>query len=93
MPISPTALPPFGRLVPYGLFMLLSMTIFFQVPGDDLAASYVGCRLLAADLGAHLYDMHPQFFNIVDTPPWVQIAKETGVRGTLHPYVQTPLWA
>ncbi len=63
--------------------------------GEDLASSYIGCRLLAADGGQHLYSHSSDDFRKVDDPVWDDMANRTGYfpLRLLHPYVQTPLWA
>lgn len=63
--------------------------------GDDLASSYVGCRVLATGHGASLYSYDPiNFAGIADTDTiWPELAAQAGYHGYLHPYVQTPLWA
>ena len=88
-----TAKPVLERLALYLVFVAYAVIGFLKAPGDDLSSSYVGCRLLAAGNGGHLYDFHPDLFRIVDTPAWVNAAAEAGFTGFLHPYVQTPLWA
>ncbi len=63
--------------------------------GEDLSSSYIGCRLLAAGEGQHLYSHSSTNFSEVNDPVWDDMANRTGyfpVR-LLHPYVQTPLWA
>ncbi|HEY0796819.1 MAG TPA: glycosyltransferase family 87 protein [Acidisarcina sp.] len=66
-----------------------------HVVGEDLSSSYVGCRVLAAGGGAHLYSHDPEIFRTVEDPVWTSIARQAGFSplGLLHPYVQTPLWA
>lgn len=63
--------------------------------GEDLASSYIGCRLLAAGEGAHLYSHSSVNFSKVADPVWENMARQTGYHplALLHPYVQTPLWA
>jgi hypothetical protein len=63
--------------------------------GEDLSSSYVGCRIVAAGQGSHLYAHDPVVFSIVRDPMWNTIADRAGFAplGLLHPYVQTPLWA
>lgn len=63
--------------------------------GEDLSASYIGCRLLAAGEGDHLYSHSPTDFSKVGDPAWEAMARLTEYHpvALLHPYVQTPLWA
>ena len=76
-------------------FILLGTAFFWNARGDDLASSYVGCRVLASGAGASLYSYDPvNFASIRDPDPvWAQAAARGGYGGWLHPYVQTPLWA
>lgn len=61
--------------------------------GSDLLPSFVACRLLAAGEAGHLYDFHPQRFELVESSAWLRTAAEVGYSGVVHPYVQTPLLA
>jgi hypothetical protein len=88
-----TGTPVLQRLALYLIFIAYAVIGFRNAPGDDLSSSYVGCGLLAAGRGEHLYDFHPDLFSVVDTPAWVSAAADAGFAGVLHPYVQTPLWA
>ncbi|MGY8705799.1 glycosyltransferase family 87 protein [Bradyrhizobium sp. 18BD] len=88
-----TGTPVLQRFALYLIFVAYGVIGFRNAPGDDLSSSYVGCRLLAAGRGEHLYDFHPDLFSAVDTPGWVSAAADAGFTGVLHPYVQTPLWA
>ncbi len=76
------------------LFAGLGVAHYWQDTGDDLASSYVGCRLLVTGNADHLYAYDPQNFAAVGyDDPWQTAADEGGFTGFLHPYVQTPLWA
>lgn len=81
------------RLFAYLGLVVFGLLRFRAAPGDDLSASFIGCRLLAAGEGASLYDFHPVWFHVVDTPAWKAAAAAAGIGGFPHPYVQTPLWA
>ena len=81
-------------------FVLLVFTVWgvarhLHNHGEDLASSYIGCRLLAAGQGEHLYSHSSVNFSRVGDPAWDSMAVQTGFSplGLLHPYVQTPLWA
>lgn len=84
------------RLLLHAAFIAVAVALFWRVPGDDLVPSYVGCRLLAEGGAAHLYDHDPAHFDLVSSAAWdraAQTALPAGVYdGSLHPYVQTPLW-
>lgn len=81
-------------LILLALFVGLGYTRFTSDNGDDLAASYIGCRLIASDDSAHLYAHDPQDFSDVgDDDEWQGAADESHFESLLHPYVQTPLWA
>lgn len=82
-------------VLPFALFILLSTAFFWNALGDDLASSYVGCRVLATGHAASLYSYDPlNFAGIADTDTaWPQQAAAGDYHGYLHPYVQTPLWA
>ncbi len=76
------------------LFAGLGMARWASTSGDDLAASYIGCRLMAAGEGTHLYSHDAvDFSEIGDDDAWQSIADGSGFDGYLHPYVQTPMWA
>ena len=79
------------------LFVLAGVLSFRDAQGDDLASSYIGCRLIASQDADHLYSYDPTNFAAVgpDEPgnPWQDAADQGGFDGFLHPYVQTPLWA
>lgn len=87
------AKPALNRFALYLIFVAYCLIGFRKAPGDDLSSSYIGCRLLALGNGGHLYDFHPDLFHVVDTPAWVSAGADAGFTGSLHPYVQTPLWA
>ncbi len=77
------------------LFVLLGCASFWRAQGDDLASSYVGCRVLASPESSSLYSYDPVNFagiSEADTV-WPALAASGGYGGWLHPYVQTPLWA
>lgn len=74
-------------------FVLAGTSGNVTATGDDLAASYVGCRLLAQGQGNKLYAHDPEKFDVVGSAAWDITAVKGHVSGALHPYVQTPLWA
>ncbi len=76
-------------------FTALGIARHLHMYGEDLASSYVGCRLLAAGEGDHLYSRSAVNFSKVADPVWDDMARRTGYQMIvlLHPYVQTPLWA
>ncbi len=76
------------------LFVLCGVVHYWDADGDDLASSYVGCRLMATGNATHLYSYDPQdFASVGPDPAWQAAADWGGFDGYLHPYVQTPLWA
>jgi len=81
------------RYLLYAAFVVAGLLRFHGAGGDDLSASYIGCRLLASGGGANLYDFDPVYFQEVSTPAWKAAAEAAHFSGYLHPYVQTPLWA
>ena len=76
-------------------FTVLGVVRHLHNYGEDLASSYIGCRLLAAGQQDHLYSHNSSDFSIVGDSAWYAMARQTGYGplGLLHPYVQTPLWA
>ncbi len=76
------------------VFVIAGCFAFDHEPGEDLASSYVGCRMLVGGQADHLYSNDPASFDeIGDDDLWQSIADAGGYTGALHPYVQTPLWA
>ena len=77
------------------LFVCLGIFHYTQRIGDDLASSYLGCRLVAAGEATHLYSYDPDSFSDVaeNDAPWDEAANSGNFNGFIHPYVQTPLWA
>lgn len=86
---------PFRWGVPLLLLILAVVGTYWYrlTPGDDLASSYFGCRLVVTRQTDHLYDHSLTHFDRVDTEAWRNIARDSGFGGRPHPYVQTPLWA
>ena len=84
-----------GALAVLFLLFGIGCARYFATPGDDLAVSYLGCRLVAAGDTQHLYSYDPDTFSDVapDDTAWQDQADATGFIGFVHPYVQTPLWA
>jgi hypothetical protein len=77
-----------------GIFALLGVRRALDNDGDDLSASFIGCRLIATHQTAHLYAHDPRSFaEIGPDAPWQEAADDGHYRAFLHPYVQTPLWA
>lgn len=76
------------------LFVAAGLWQYNDVDGDDLSASYVGCRLVASGESSHLYAHDPVNFAAVGPDnAWQHAADEGGYIAFLHPYVQTPIWA
>lgn len=76
------------------VFVVAGVVKYGRGTGDDLAASYVGCRIAAEGNAAHLYSYSPGVFaDIGPDAIWKVTARRGGFSGFLHPYVQTPLWA
>ena len=77
------------------LFSSWGVARHLHMYGEDLASSYVGCRLLAAGEGSHLYSHDSRIFSVVGDGAWYAMAQRSGYTALqyLHPYVQTPLWA
>lgn len=79
-------------------FVFLGSAWYWDSPGEDLASSYLGCRLIASGQSQHLYDHSETRFNRVDdlrsrwAYEWRGAAVDSGFWGRVHPYVQTPLW-
>ncbi len=82
-------------LVVLAVFVWTGARTFRVGTGDDLAASYLGCRLVTSGQAQHLYSYSPGVFADVGdtTGAWKHAAEEGQFAGFLHPYVQTPLWA
>ncbi len=76
------------------VFVVAGCVAFRNAPGEDLASSYVGCRMMVTGQASHLYSFDPVSFDeIGDDDTWQNVADAGGYTGALHPYVQTPLWA
>ena len=77
------------------VFVAAGLLRFWGETGEDLASSYVGCRLVATGHTGVLYAFDAEnFANVGDlTGAWERLGSAGGFHGYLHPYVQTPLWA
>ncbi len=85
---------PIGALIVLAIFVFAGAHRYWFQTGDDLASSYVGCRLVASGQSAHLYSYDPASFDeIGDDDMWQDVADQGRTQANLHPYVQTPLWA
>ncbi len=81
-------------LIVLAIFAVAGVVQYGHETGDDLAASYVGCRLVATGNAAHLYSYSPGVFaDVGKDAAWKTAAAAGKFTGFLHPYVQTPLWA
>ncbi len=75
------------------IFICVGMVKYWNADAEDLASSYVGCRLIAEGHSAALFDYDPEnFAGLGGSNTWKRVAAEGGFHGFLHPYVQTPLW-
>jgi hypothetical protein len=75
------------------LFSAFWVIRHFDIVGDDLSSSYLGCKMIATHQETHLYSHDPVNFDLVGDPVWKTEADRDDYQGTSHPYVQTPLWA
>ena len=76
-----------------GAFALLGLHWYWNADGEDLASSFVGCRLIAAGHSEALFNYDPDnFAGIGPGHIWQEYSKAGGFNGFIHPYVQTPLW-
>ncbi len=76
------------------VFLAAGLTRYIHGTGDDLSASYIGCRLVATGQVGHLYAHDPENFSAIgNDTAWSEAAALGKFSGVLHPYVQTPLWA
>lgn len=75
------------------IFAVVGFVRFRHESGEDLASSYLGCRLLATGHADALYNYDPDSFaGIGPGDLWQKAAKAGHFTGFIHPYVQTPLW-
>lgn len=76
------------------VFVCLTLLATRDVPGKDLAVSYIGCKAVSEGQAHALYDHveGDRHFQIAK-PLWQDIAARAGYHDELFPYVQTPLWA
>ena len=75
------------------LFVGIGTVQFYDRSGDDLASSFLGCRLIATSHADALYNYDPDSFaGIGPGDIWQRAAAAGGFTGFIHPYVQTPLW-
>lgn len=75
-----------------GVFVLSGTLFYSEAPGDDLAPTFIGCRLLAQGQGDELYSHDSNRFDRVESDAWRAQALAAHIRAPVHPYVQTPLW-
>ena len=74
-------------------FVAAGMIRYWNADAEDLASSYVGCRLIEEGHADALFNYDPDnFAGIGPGAIWQQTAARGGFHGYLHPYVQTPLW-
>ena len=77
-----------------GLFVTAGLVHYWNADGEDLASSFLGCRLLSNGHPEALFNYDPDnFAGIGPGDMWQKIAAQGGFTGYIHPYVQTPLWA
>ncbi len=75
------------------VFLLAGMGWYWNADGQDLASSFLGCRLIAAGHPEALFNYDPDnFAGIGPGHIWQDFAKAGHFYGFIHPYVQTPLW-
>ena len=75
------------------IFIGVGMVKYWNADAEDLASSYVGCRLIAEGHSAALFDYDSDNFAALGgSKTWEHTAAEGNFHGFLHPYVQTPLW-
>lgn len=75
------------------LFVVVGVWWYWNADGEDLASSFVGCRLIAAGHADALFNYDPDnFAGIGPGHIWQDFSKMGGFNGFIHPYVQTPLW-
>ena len=77
----------------FAAFVLCGFFTYRDAQADDLASSYIGCRLVATGNASHLYAYDPEDFASVGDKAWEEAADQGGFTSFQHPYVQTPLWA
>ena len=97
--ISPTLSPSSSSrdrwliLVLLVLFVALGLRVWWNADAEDLASSFVGCRLLAEGHPEALFNYDPDNFpGIGPGHIWQDFAVRGHFNGFIHPYVQTPLW-
>lgn len=75
------------------LFVAVGLLRYWNDDAEDLASSYVGCRLLGEHHADALFNYDPEnFAGIGPGHLWQNTGAAHGFTGFLHPYVQTPLW-
>ena len=75
------------------IFVAAGTARFWNADSQDLASSYVGCRLIAEGHSEALFNYDPDnFAGIGPGTIWQRVAAQGGFHGYIHPYVQTPLW-
>ena len=75
------------------IFVAAGTVRFWNADSQDLASSYVGCRLIADGHPEALFNYDPDnFAGIGPGTIWQRVAAQGGFHGFIHPYVQTPLW-
>lgn len=80
------------RYIVYGIFIIFGTILYRHASGDDLSSSYIACKLFEYKEISHLYDYDPVLFHIIKSDIWEKTARTAHFLGTMHPYVQTPLW-
>lgn len=76
------------------VFVLLTTLTYRNMPGDDLASGYIGCRVVMEGNKEALFaHSHTGTKHAIIDPSWGQAGARAGFHSYLNPYVQTPLWA
>ena len=75
------------------VFLVAGLAWWWNADAEDLASSFVGCRLLAAGHPEALFNYDTDnFAGIGPGDIWQRVSAQGGFTGFIHPYVQTPLW-
>jgi hypothetical protein len=82
-----------ARVAAAALWSALAISTYWNAHGDDLASIAVAAHVIRTGQVEHLYDHHPELFNLVKSRVLRHAGVEIGYTSQVHPFVYPPLVA